>query len=57
MNYAQNKKNYKAIKATKCIKKQENASFELKAKRKLTRPNIKEKKKTKELKEPKKNKK
>ncbi len=47
MNYAQNKKNYKAIKATKCIKKQENASFELKAKRKLTRPNKKRKRKRK----------
>ena len=47
------KKNYKAIKAKKCIKKQENASCKLKAKRKMTRPNIKEKKKKKELKEPK----
>ena len=32
MKFAQ-KKNYKAIKATKCIKKQEIAPFKLKAKR------------------------
>ncbi len=44
MKYAQKKK-HKAIKARKCIKKQENASCKLKVKRKLTKPNKKEKEK------------